>query len=321
MKHNEEKSNLEPILDTPVLLIVFNRPETTRQVFESIKKVRPAKLYIAADGPRLGKSDDLEKCMEVKRIVTSIDWECQLKTLFRDQNLGCKVAVSSSIDWFFEHVEEGIIVEDDCICSQSFFWFCKELLERYRDDERIFAISGSNWNEKHERTEFNYYFSIINHIWGWATWKRAWKYYDVKIHLWPTIRDGRWLWDVFQDRRTVRYFNWILDSVYNNRIDTWDYQWFFTCWVHSGLVILPSRNLVSNIGFGPEATHTFYKRDGRANLIANDVTFPLKHPNFIIIDRKSDNYIFSNYLNKLFSTKRWIQFSWIRIWKIFSGQG
>ena len=276
-------------LKTAVLFLVFNRPDTTRQVFEAIRKAEPPRLYIAADGPRVEKAGEAEKCEQARRIATQVDWECEVKTLFREKNLGCRVAVSSAIDWFFENEEEGIILEDDCLPSQSFFWFCEELLERYRDDRRIMMISGDNFQFGRKRTLYSYYFSRYPHIWGWALWRRAWEKYDVNMNLWPEIREGGWLYDYLEDGSLVKFWHRNFDWTYNDKIDTWDHQFTFACMIHRGLCILPNDNLVSNIGFGLDASKT--KRISRFSKMKTKLMrFPLKHPPYVIRDIRADRY-------------------------------
>lgn len=274
-------------LKTAVLFLVFNRPDTTKQVFEAIRKAKPPRLYVAADGPRTDKSGEAEKVEQVRRIETIVDWDCEVKTLFREENLGCGKAVSSAITWFFENEEEGIILEDDCLPSQSFFWFCEELLERYRDDMRVMVVSGDNFQFGKRRTDYSYYFSRYNHCWGWASWRRAWRYYDKDIENWPFIRFNGYLFDILQDKRTAKYWAQIFETVYRGKIDTWDYQWTFSCWIQNGLTILPNVNLVSNIGFGEDGTHT-KAANKIAMILALEITFPLKHPPTMIRDDVAD---------------------------------
>ena len=274
-------------LRTPVVLLIFNRPDLTRRVFERIREAQPAQLFIAADGPRPDVPADVELCAQARQVAEQVDWECEVHTLFRETNLGCKQAVSSAIDLFFEHVEEGIILEDDCVPHPTFFRFCDELLEKYRDDERIMAISGDNFQLGRRRTEDSYYFSRYPHCWGWATWRRAWCHYDGEMRLWPAIRDGGWLQDILENRRAIAYWTTIFDKMYNGDIDSWAYAWTFICWIQSGLAILPTVNLVSNIGFGENATHT--RGGGRiANMSVQPMDFPLIHPPFVLRDAKAD---------------------------------
>lgn len=286
-------------LTVPILFMIFNRPDTTKGVFEAIRKAKPPKLFVAADGPRPNKPGEWEKCQKVREIATAVDWDCEVKTLFRDTNLGCKVGVSRAIDWFFQHVEEGIILEDDCLPTQSFFWFCQELLEKYRYDERVMMISGDNFQFGRKRTDYSYYFSRFTHIWGWASWRRAWKHFDVNMKLWPEIRDGGWLNDWLGDKKSVEYWTQIFEKVYKGKIDTWDYQWTFSCWVQNGLSVLPNVNLVSNIGLGIESTHT-HKHSPLANMPVLPMGFPLKHPPFLLCDSKADSIVFKNICSSSF---------------------
>jgi hypothetical protein len=279
------------IMNSPVLFLVFNRPETTWQVFEAIRTAKPPRLYIAADGPRLEREGERTRCEEVRKIALKVDWECDVRTLFCDENLGCKIAPSGGISWFFEHEDEGIILEDDCLPDQSFFSFCKDLLERYRHDTRIMVISGDNFQQGRKRTEYSYYFSRLPHCWGWATWKRAWELYDGELSAWPEIQKNRFLYDIANGYEPfVAYWSYIFDKCYAGEIDTWDYQWVLSCWGQSGLTVLPNINLVTNIGFGNNATHTTYKNAKEANIPAYKIEFPLNHPPYIIRDMVADQY-------------------------------
>ena len=286
-------------LKTAVLFLIFHRPDTTKQVFEAIRQAKPPRLYVAADGPRADKSGEAEKVEWVRRVATDVDWNCEVKTLFRDKNLGCRVAVSSAIDWFFENEEEGIILEDDCLPSQSFFWFCEELLERYREDMRIMAVSGDNFQKGPARNEFSYYFSRFNHCWGWASWRRAWSYYEKDMQSWPSIRDNDYMQDILLDKTVVKYWDKIFEAVYKNKIDTWDYQWTFSCWVQNGLTVLPNVNLVLNIGFDGDATHTTGKDNRLSKMTAFELLFPLTHTNWMIRDKRADDYTQKTNFNQL----------------------
>lgn len=276
---------------TPILFIIFNRPDTTLQVFSEIKKIKPAKLYVVADGSRVNKAGEKEKCDETRKIMDLVDWECEIFKNYSDINLGCKKRVSSGIDWFFKNVEQGIILEDDCLPDQSFFKFCEEILDKYKNDERVGMISGDNFQFGQIKNEFSYYFSRYSHIWGWATWRRAWEKYDVNISSWPQIKNDKVLNRIFNNRQDVYYWSAIFDDVYNNKIDTWDYQWSFTCFVNNYLSVMPNVNLISNIGFNQgEATHT--KRVGKfSNMTTSELTFPLKVPESIIRSVESDKIV------------------------------
>ncbi len=274
-------------INTSVLLLIFNRPDTTQRVFDEIRKAMPKKLFISSDGPRENKHGEYEKCQAARDIIKQVDWDCQIFTNFRDKNLGCKSAVSSGIEWFFENVEEGIILEDDTLPHPTFFRFCEELLERYRDDDRISIISGDNFQFGRRRTSYSYYFSRYNHIWGWASWRRFWRHYDVNIKLWPEIRDGGWLNDFLGNKESVHFWTRIFENVYEGKVDTWDYQLVFAAWVQGCLSIISNVNLVSNIGYGPDATRTAGESKF-ANMKTEPATFPILHPPYIMRDSVAD---------------------------------
>ena len=265
------------LLQTPVAFFIFNRPETTRRVFEEIRRVRPPKLLVVADGPRFERPEEAEKCKIVRAIVDTVDWPCDVVKNYSDTNMGCRKRVSSGLDWVFKTVPEAIILEDDCLPNPSFFLFCEELLEKYRNDLRVMHIGGCNFQNGFKRGEGSYYFSIYPHIWGWASWRRAWKYYDVNIYSWCKTINEEFLYTLFTDKKTVRYWKMILDKVQNNEIDTWDYQWTYTVWSHNGLAILPKKNLVSNVGFSEEGTHTkatYSKLSKRKTFEINSIIHP-----------------------------------------------
>ena len=278
-------------LKTPVAFIIFNRPDTTKKVFAEIAKARPPKLLVIADGPRVDHPEDAGKCAAARAIIDAVDWDCEVLTNYSDINMGCKRRVSSGLDWVFDTVEEVIILEDDCLPHSTFFRFCEELLEKYRDDERIMHIGGNNFLCARKDLQYSYYFSAYSHIWGWATWRRAWKYYDVEMKLWPTIRDCEWISSTFSDKREANYRKKIWDFVYKGDIDTWDYQWLFAISIQNGLSVLPRVNLISNLGFGRDAVHTDKYDKSRASLQTSGVEFPLSHPLFMMRDAIADeNY-------------------------------
>lgn len=266
--------------DTPILFIIFNRPDTTKTVFAEIRKAKPNRLFIAADGPRQNKPGEKEKCEETRRITEKIDWPCEVERLYREKNLGCKFGVSSAITWFFENVKLGIILEDDCSPDQSFFKFCSTLLEKYEGDKETMMISGDNFH-KNILIKSSYYFSRYPHIWGWATWRRAWKKYNVRIPKVPLMSKTNTPNNIFIERL---YWNSIFNRVHKNQIDTWDYQWVYAIFKNNGKIICPKINLVENIGFGENATHTktgnVTKRKG--------ISFPLLHPKQTSVDTKLD---------------------------------
>lgn len=278
-------------LKIAVLFLVFNRPDTTKLVFEEIRKAKPPRLYIVADGPRENIISETEKVKAVRDyVMANIDWDCEVKTLFREKNLGCGKAVSEAITWFFENEEMGIILEDDCLPSQSFFWFCEELLERYKDDKRVGMISGDNFQNGIKRGDADYYFSIYNHIWGWASWSDRWSNYDAEL---KHIEDSYFIEKLFTNKKAVNYWKTIFKKMKKKEIDTWDYQWTFTLWKNRQLTILPNLNLISNIGFNQEATHTKELTD-YANLKRYEFIVD-KHPEEVAQDLEADDYTFEKH--------------------------
>ena len=242
------------VLNTAVLFLVFNRLDTTKQVFEAIRHAKPPRLYVAADGVRANKEGEADKIQAVRDyIMQNIDWKCEVETLFWEENLGCKYAVSRAITWFFKNEEQGIILEDDCLPSQSFFWYCEELLERYKEDMRVGQISGDNFQKGVKRGESDYYFSIYSHIWGWASWANRWKNYDVNLN---SFDDAKFIEEVFDKKSNKKYWIDIYKKIKVKSVDTWDYQWTFVLWKAKQLSVLPNINLIENIGFGEGAAHT-----------------------------------------------------------------
>lgn len=279
-------------MHTPVVLLVFNRPGTTQRVFEAVRQAKPAKLLVVADGPRADRPGEAEKCSTTRAVIEQVDWDCQVFTNYSDINLGCGIRVSTGIDWVFQQVEEAIFLEDDCLPHPHFFNFCEELLERYRDNDRIMHISGNHHLPAFakKRTQYSYYFSRYPFIWGWASWRRAWKHYDFKLEQLPKAIQEGWLEQLLSNRRERYVWTRIFESVHNN-FYTWDYQWIFTCWMQAGLSIHPQVNLVSNIGFTADATHTQDSKSPWANLPTTALKFPLEHPPFIIRDAEADRYL------------------------------
>ena len=263
-------------METAVLFLVFNRPDTTAQVFEAIRRARPPRLYVAADAARAGRPDEADNVTRVREISTKVDWPCELKTLFRDENLGCKYAVSSAITWFFGLEEEGIILEDDCLPSQSFFWFCEEMLCRYRNDQAVMVITGTNIT-RNIPYDGDYFFSRYALMWGWASWASAWEEYDLELVNWPKSDQTKHLKSlgVTGLAEIITWKN-LFTKTKANLIDTWDYQWIYSCWLRGGLTIAPAKNLIKNIGFSEDATHTTGYHPILSNLQINELEFPLE---------------------------------------------
>jgi hypothetical protein len=262
------KKNIK--LNSAVLFLVFNRPDLTERVFEEIRKAKPARLYLASDGPRKEIEGENNVVKEVRNIVNVVDWPCKVKKLFRKNNLGCKQGVSQAINWFFKHEKEGIILEDDCLPSQSFFIFCEKLLKKYRNSD-ISMISGYTILEQDSTLSYRY--SHLMNIWGWASWRRSWKYYNPNLD----IKDIEINNQIFL--KFLTYSNSVKKTFINfvkQKVDTWDIQWIFTCMKEYNYAIMPTKSLIENIGFDKRATHTKYNSRVYTSVSRNELTFPLK---------------------------------------------
>jgi len=286
--------------ETPILFLVFNRPETTKKVFERIREIQPSRLFVAADGPRMDVEGEKERSEEVRTLILNgIDWDCEVKTLFRDSNLGCGHAVSGAITWFFQNVEEGIILEDDTLPDISFFNFCETLLKRYRNDEKIKMIGGNNFQNGKWRGDGSYYFSAYSHIWGWASWRRTWNEYDLELKELNEAKVSKILDKYFPDKKIKSHWLDVFNQLRDGKFDTWDLQLLYCILQKNGKTIIPNVNLVTNIGFGVGATHTANKND-----ILSDIPYSsldsLVHPTDLTINGDADAYTFY----KFFQPKR-----------------
>lgn len=269
----------------PILLITFLRLDTTLQVLEEIRKYHPSKLYISSDYGREGKfitdknMSEKEWIDEIRKtLLQNIDWDCEVKTRFLSENLGCKEGVSSAINWFFENEEMGIILEDDTLPNQSFFYFCEEMLDRYKDNNNIFMVSG--WSaldfdrEAKDTLKEDYFFSKYNHIWGWASWRRAWQLYQKEFSNF----ENEFAKLNFDSKEEKKVWYKTFRAYHNGKINTWDYPWTYTIWKNQGLSIYPKNNMIQNIGFNrSDATHT---RGGSKfeNMKTYKIQKPLTHP-------------------------------------------
>lgn len=294
------------MLRTAVLFLVFNRPDVTAKCFEAIRAARPTRLYVAADGPRSDRVGEAERCEQVRVIATSVDWPCEVKTLFRSENLGCRRAVSGAIDWFFEAEPEGIVLEDDCLASADWFRFAAEMLDRYRDDARIMCVSASHFHGTAHVSEHSYFFSRYNHCWGWASWRRSWAMYDSNMAAWPSLRGREWLRGIgYGNRVFAAYWRNIFDHVHAEKTNSWAYRWMFSCWTQSGLTVLPGRNLVSNIGFDDHATNTNAGNPLEGATPLETLSFPLCHPTHVIPDLVADLWTDRNIFG--ITPKNWLR--------------
>lgn len=289
----------------PILLIIFNRPDTTARVLAEIAKAKPPTLFIFADGPRPNRLDDIDKCAATRAVVKHlVDWDCELITNYSERNMGCGAGPARAISWVFEQADRAIILEDDCIPHQSFFRFCDEVLEKYRDDQRVMHVAGGNFQLGTKHTPFSYFFSNYNHPCGaWATWRRAWRYQDLAVSRWPELRDTSWLMDVVEHPKAVAHWRGHFDRAHvcHGAVDFWDYQWSFACWSQNGLSIAPNNTLVSNIGFGhPDATHTKSANDALALLTGaldlEEMVFPLRHPTYVRRILEADRFFIDRIL-------------------------
>ena len=278
--------------DTPILLLIFNRPDVTQQVFDKIREIKAKYLYVCADGPRPGREDDKINCKLTREIINQVDWDCEVKTLFRDENLGCGFSVCSGISWFFEHVDQGIVLEDDCLPENSFFLFCSELLNRYKDDESIFIISGTNMQNGISRNDESYFFSNYPITWGWASWRRAWNHFNYDIPDFDNDFNSGELNHAFQSFGEKKYWkNRVKQGVIEKK-NIWDYQWWFAIWKNRGLAITPNVNLIVNLGFRNTGAHKFLYDSIREPSISNPILFPLIHPKNKIINKVADLYTY-----------------------------
>ena len=293
------------MLETPVVFMIFRRPELTRRVFERIARAQPRQLFIIADGPR--NTAEMEYCQATRTVVEQIDWDCDVRRNYADENMGLRARFASGLNWVFEQVETAIILEDDCIPDASFFEFCETLLNKYSNNPNVMHISGANFGyTRPANVDDSYYFTIHAHVWGWATWRRAWAHYDLDMKVWenPAVR-----------RRVLRKHPWwirhywsnVLSAVHSRKINTWDYQWLFSCLAHDGLCIMPFENLISNEGTTPDSVHVFTSDSPYIGRPLSPVAFPLKHPGNLVADQAA---IWQS------SVMQWKQSSLVaRIWK------
>lgn len=283
----------------PVLVIAFNRPAHTRQILEAVKNAKPTKIYLALDGPRSQNTNDEKSRQEILETFKSINWDCEVDTLIRTNNLGCKIGVSSAITWFFEHEEQGIILEDDCLPSTDFFGFCGDMLERYKGEESIMQINGVNYQHGQHRGSADYYFSRIPHVWGWATWRRAWKLYDIEMNGLEDFFDQDIYKSIINYKNARKFWEPSLTATKQGEVNTWDYQWVFSIWKNNGLTIMPNYNLISNIGFDQLATHTTAYNDNVANMPFVKMPLVRTYTDLYVSNYAADIYSFNTMFQPL----------------------
>jgi hypothetical protein len=250
-------------------------------------------MFVACDGPNPIRPDEAAKVKATRELIErEIDWPCTIERRYSEVNQGCRIGVSNAITWFFEQVEEGIILEDDCIPHVDFFRYCSDLLEHYRNDTRIFSICGSNFQQGQLRGDASYYFSIHSDSWGWASWRRAWQFYAEAENNWISFRDSSAMSDVFSISAEKEYWINILDKLFvQHNSDSWAYQWLLVCWMNNGLSIWPNTNLVTNAGFQmADATHT--QGESEFGEMPTSALGVISHPQFIIPNRQADAYAF-----------------------------
>jgi hypothetical protein len=278
-------------IDTAVALIAFNRPSLARQVFDRIAAARPPVLFLIVDGPRSDAEAGL--CELVRGLADRVDWDCQVERLFATENLGIPDRMITGLETVFASVDQAIILEDDDLPDPSFFRFCETCLHYYREDRRVMEIGGSNFQLGRSRTPYSYYFSKYSHRGGFGTWRRAWRTLDPSLSSWPGVRRRHGLADQFDDRLEEEYFTWLFDKVYRGGTRSWDFLWLYSRWKEGGLAVVPDVNLVSNIGFGPDATHTRYENDPFAALPVTAIERVI-HPPEVVRHREADRFLFES---------------------------
>lgn len=282
----------------PVLLIAWRRPNTLREAIAAVRGAGPERVYVACDGPDPSRLGEVEAVTQTRQTIDSeIDWDCQIQKLYSNENLGCRYGVSKAISWFFEQEGEGIILEDDCVPHADFFPFCSELLERYRFDQTVCCVTGNNFQNGQTRATASYYFSKYPHCWGWATWRRAWRNYSSNFDFWPQWKESREWKHLFSHSRERRHWERIFDQVHAGKLDSWASVWLASVWKVGGLTATPAQNLVTNIGFGTDATHT-KQRSANLSVPAVGLGTPMRHPAAKVAHDEADTYVFESIFNR-----------------------
>ena len=307
-----------------VLIIIFNRPHATHRVFHEVRRARPPRLYVAADGPRRNRCGEAERCNESRRIATEVDWPCDIRTLFHPKNLGSAVAIPQAVNWFFGHEEKGVVLEDDCLPCPGFFQFCDQLLERFKEEPRVWWINGSNLALNGSFAANYYAFSSYAASWGWASWRRAWTHFDPSTPALTAAELSTVLHSRFSHSPLVRfYWRFIWDYAY--RIKNWDYRWLFTCWRHDALACVPGVNLICNIGSGGDAVHTRNPKDKRLHIPCGELQMPIEGPADLVrshaVDRHFEQSLYQISLLNVFRVLVLSRAPWLRTLKRRFHQG
>lgn len=290
------------MINTPILLVIFNRPDKVKQLIDSLRKVKPTIVYVSADGPRKNVITDAARCANARTTINQIDWPCKVVTNFHEANTGSDFGPEKALNWFFDNVEEGIILEDDCIAHPDFFRFAQDMLSRYRNNEQIMLISGNNFQNGIIRGDGSYYFSKYPNTWGWASWKRAWKNYDTNTAGYDDFLKSGKINTICQSSAEKKFWLKFFNQIHTHKLEHWDIKWSFAVWNNDGIVIIPNVNLVKNIGFGLDATHTL--NENEKTMVVNAVELgEIIHPKVIQVDREADAYIF-HHLYKFTLTKK-----------------
>lgn len=281
-------------MKSPILFLIFNRPDTTEKVWKSISDAKPPRIYIAADGPRPNRESDSSKCTETRKITENVDWNCEVKRLYRSENLGCGRGVSEAITWFFQNEEMGIIIEDDIEPHPDFFEYCDVMLEKYKNDNSIQLIAGHNTFYNGYKSDFSYYMSSLFHMWGWASWRRVWDTYVFDTQNIEMDKFKEKLFTRNLPNATKKYWMSVFDMMRNHGSDTWDFQLFFNQIMYDRFSIISYKNLTRNIGFTEEATHTTKDNEKESNHKTQS-PLPIMHPTKIFFDTKADLIFAKNY--------------------------
>ena len=276
-------------LATPVVLFVSRQIDLTQQVFKAIAQAKPPKLFIVAN--EVSNSEEAKLYQEVQAVIQQVDWECEVFTHFATEHLELKKYVASSLDWVFSQVEEAIILEEGYLPVPSFFYFCQTLLERYRHDERVVHISGNNLQLGHQWTPYSYYFSHYTSTGGWATWRSAWRHFDIEMTTWSEVRDSKLLVNILENPYELDYWTDIFENIYRGKVDGWEHIWTYCCWMQNGLSILPESNLISNLNLQEDTVSTQLLNATVIGLPALDI-WDIDHPPFIVKHRGADAFTF-----------------------------